>query len=126
MEGKTWIKRGSFLNLIKKEARHMERRNFNTFFYVFIPISFFMCMANIYVKSYGMAVIVGGLCAWFILSFLVFLISKSRKWVLFSVLTVLYFFMMFLLISGGEKGFSFVWLDRKSTRLNSSHESDYG
>lgn len=110
MEGKKWIKRGSRLNLIKKEAKHMERRNFYTFFYVFIPISFLMCMANIYIKSYQMALIVGGLCAWFILSFLVFLISKSRRWVICSILIIIYFFMMYLLVSGGEEGFSYVWL----------------
>lgn len=110
MDGKTLIKNDSFMSLIREEAKHMERKNYRTFFYVFIPISFFMCMANIYVESFQMAVIVGGLCAWFILSYFIFLISKSRKWVLFSVLVVIYFFMVFLLVSGGENGFSFVWL----------------
>lgn len=110
MDGRESVKHGNIINLIRTEARHMENRNFNTFFYFFIPISFLMSMVNAYVKSYYMAAVVGGLCAWFIVSYLVFLISKSHKWVVFSVLVVIYFFMMFLMISGGENGFSVVWL----------------
>ena len=109
MDDKESVKR-SIVNLIRTEAKHMERKNYNTFFYVFIPVSFLMCMANLYVDSYKMAIIVGGLCAWFIISFLAYMISKSQKLVLFCVLVVIYFFMMYLLVSGGENGFSFVWL----------------
>lgn len=110
MDDKESVKRGSTINLIRTEAKHVEHKNFNTFFYIFIPISFLMSMVNAYVKSYQMAAVVGGLCAWFIVSYLIFFISKSRKWVVFSILVVLYFFMMFLMISGGENGFSVVWL----------------
>ena len=110
MDDKTSTSRMSILNLIRTEAKHVEDKNFNIFFYTFIPISFLMSMVNAYVKSYQMAVIVGGLCTWFIVSYVVFLISKSRKWVVFSILVVLYFFMMFLMVSGGENGFSVVWL----------------
>ena len=110
MDGKESVKRGSIINLIRTEAKHMERKNYNTFFYVFIPVSFLMCMANLYVNSYKMAIIVGSLCAWFVISFLVYMISKSQKLVLFCVLVVIYFFMIYLLVSGGENGFSFVWL----------------
>ncbi len=96
--------------MIKEEANNLEQRNFQSFYIVFILVSFIMCLLNVHAHSYGMAALTGGLGAWLTLSFFIFCISRSRRWMLVSLFSVVYFFMMYLLITGGENGFSFVWI----------------
>lgn len=98
------------LQLIKGETEHLNEKSFHTIYFVFIPVTLIMCLVNIYVHSYRMALVVGGLGLWFVLSLAVYLLTRSQKWVLFSILVMIYFFMMYMLVTGGENGFSHVWL----------------
>lgn len=103
-------RKNTFFQLIKGETEHLNEKNFQMSYFVFFPVAFILCIVNIYGHSYRTALVMGGMSLGLVLSFVIYLLRKSQKWVLFSIMVMIYFMMMYILASGGKYGFGYVWL----------------
>ncbi len=73
-------------------------------------VAFVMCFVNILSRSYIMALITGGLCIGCFLVFIVYRFTKSFMISTIFGLTIIGAAMIYFLVTGGEEGFSAVWL----------------
>ncbi|MBQ9142562.1 MAG: response regulator [Lachnospiraceae bacterium] len=70
----------------------------------------FMCCVNIVSGSYGMAIMTGTIGVLMMVLFILARALKKGRLILYSLIVLAYLFMMYLLVTGGEQGFSIVWL----------------
>ncbi len=73
-------------------------------------VAFVMCFVNLLSRSYTMAFITGGICVSCVIDFFVYRLTKSFMISSVFGLTIIGAAMLYFLITGGEEGFSSVWL----------------
>ena len=73
-------------------------------------ICFVMCIVNCLTGSNVMAVTTGSMGIWCVISYLIYIKTKRYRIANISTITAVGFMMMYFVVSGGEQGFSIVWL----------------
>lgn len=102
--------KNSILKNIKDVSRDFDKRSIYIACIAFSIISGFMCLVNVISGSTEMAYITAGLSGWFIITALIYKLSKSSFIMILFVDIAVYAVMMYFLITGGVDGFSIVWL----------------
>lgn len=70
----------------------------------------FMCALNICTRSPQMAMITGGLAIWIVFILYIYKTTKKTGIACIGILSVIGTMLIYFIISGGENGFSIVWL----------------
>ncbi len=99
-----------FLREIIDDAAGQDSRSLAVCSIIFSLVALFMCCVNVVSKSYGMAIMTGTIGVLMMVLFVLARVLQNRNLILYSLITLAYLFMMYLLITGGEQGFSIVWL----------------
>lgn len=99
-----------FLKELKKDAETTDTRTVGLIVITVGFVSLFMCAVNIITHSVLMAHITGALGVWYVLNFFIYRKTKSFPFLSISTLTTIGSMMVFFIITGGEEGFSIVWL----------------
>lgn len=99
-----------FLRELKRDAENTDDRTISLITITIGFISLFMCIMNIVTESYIMVAITGALSVWAILNFFLYRKTKSFSLLSINTLPVIGIMMMYFVVSGGEDGFSVVWL----------------
>lgn len=102
-------KKNLFLT-IKNDAGGLDLQNIRSFCSLFVLVGFGMCILNLVVGSYGMALITGGVGALMVADMAILLIWKKEKFVSLNIIFAMVVMMLYFVIEGGEQGFSSVWL----------------
>ena len=98
------------LSELKKDSERLDDKILFTGCTIFSLVAILMCMINIFVQSYIMAIITGTISILFFLNALILLKTRAIKPTLAFIFLCAYALMMYFVISGGEEGFSIVWL----------------
>lgn len=98
------------LKELKKDADNTDVRSICLIAIALALISLFMCAVNLFAGSYRMAVITGLLGTWLICNYLLYKIFKSVTVLNVGALIPIGAMMAYFVISGGEEGFSIIWL----------------
>ncbi len=101
------------LKLLKDLKRDAETTDKTNTVLLTLSIGFIcliMCIINLFTSSYTMAVITGGLAVWSWLNYLVYKRLHSFTLISIGSLSAISVMMMYFVVSGGEEGFSIVWL----------------
>lgn len=99
-----------FLRELKRDAENTDDRTISLITITIGFISLFMCIMNIVTESYIMVAITGALSVWAILNFFLYRKTKSFSLLSINTLPAIGIMMMYFVVSGGEDGFSVVWL----------------
>lgn len=95
---------------LREDAKNLDEKALQFFCVVFSVVGIFMFILNMSVGSKLMAYLTGGMGIWMIFSLLLFRKGRDVKKMILNVLGGMMVLMCFFLVSGGEKGFSIIWL----------------
>ncbi len=99
-----------FFREIIDEAAGKDSRMLAICSIIFSLVALFMCCVNVLSHSHSMAIITGGMGGILLVLFVLAQIFKRKKIILYSLIILAYLLMMYFLVTGGEQGFSIVWL----------------
>lgn len=102
-------KKNLFLT-IKNEAGGLDLQIIRSFCALFVPVGFGMCILNLFVGSWRMALITGGVGVLMIVDLAFLLVWKKVKFVAANIICFMMVMMLYFIVEGGEQGFSSVWL----------------
>lgn len=100
----------AFLTRLRKDAASAEMRSVYILCSLLAGVSVFMCIFNLISSSYNMAVITGSMAVFFFVGMALHALLKMRRLFLLLVMFLTYFFMLYFILTGGEQGFSILWL----------------
>ncbi len=103
-------KKNSFLAELIEDSRGIDVKRVAEFCVVLILGAIAMCMVNVWAGSWRMVFVTGGIAVWVSITLLIWRLTKKKQAIIISLLTAAYFLMVYFLISGGEHGFSIVWI----------------
>ncbi len=95
---------------IKKDFERLDETALCICCIVASAVLFIMMAVNMIVGSQTMMYITGGMALWCTLNMLVFLRFKKKTLLTCNILTAGFVMMMYFVVTGGEHGFSIVWL----------------
>lgn len=95
---------------IKNDAGGLDVHTMRSFCILFTLVGCIMCIVNLSVGSFRMALITGGIGVLMFTDFMLLVVWKKVKFVTVSIIVVLTIMMGFFVIEGGEEGFSAVWM----------------
>lgn len=95
---------------LKEDAKEVDEKALQFFCVVFALVGAFMFVLNMSVNSVLIAYITGALGIWMLFNLILFRIGKNVKWVILSIIFSMLLLLTYLLVSGGEQGFSIIWL----------------
>ena len=98
------------LKEIKEEALKLDGKLLCGFCIVFAVVGSLMSLVNCLAQSYHMAGITGGMAVFMLGTLLLYRKTKQIVPVFGSMASVVFLMMAYFLISGGENGFSAIWL----------------
>lgn len=101
------------LELFKDLKRDTENTDSTSTGIITLSVSamcFIMCVINIITVSHVMAIITGGLTVWCVVNYIIYRRTKSFGILSVGTLSAISVMMMYFVVSGGEDGFSIVWL----------------
>ncbi|MGN1090050.1 MAG: sensor histidine kinase, partial [Huintestinicola sp.] len=98
------------LTELKKDAENTDIKSISRFTFAIAFISLFMCCVNLATGVTRMVYICGGLGLWLILNYLVYIKLKNLSLLNVGTLSAIGIMMMYFVVSGGEQGFSIIWL----------------
>ena len=98
------------LKEIKEEALKLDGKLLCGFCIVFAVVGSLMSLVNCLAQSYHMAGITGGMAVFMLGILLLYRKTKQIVPVFGSMASVVFLMMAYFLISGGENGFSAIWL----------------
>ena len=98
-----------FLKDFKEKAGIVDKKPLKVLWIFFIIVCTVMCGINLSVNSIRMAAITGGMGLWFFISaFLLWEINV--KYMIYNAMTIVGIALLYFIISGGENGFSAIWV----------------
>lgn len=100
----------NLLQELKEDAKELDEKALQFFCVVFALVGGFMFVLNMSVNSPQIAYITGALGIWMLFSLFLFHIGRNVKWVVFSITLSMLLLLIYFLVTGGEKGFSIIWL----------------
>lgn len=103
-------KKNTFWAELREDSRRIDVKSVVSFCVVLALVAIAMCVINIMEESWRMAVVTGGMAVWIAVTLLIWRIMKHKQIIVISLLTAAYFLMFYFLVSGGENGFSIVWI----------------
>ena len=103
-------KRDGVIEKFKEDVGRMDGRTLFVCGLFFAVVTWGMCIVNIIVQCYSMALISGGAGIWISICTLLFAFSKNKKIQMLGIVATAYLLMMYFLVTGGVDGFSIVWL----------------
>lgn len=95
---------------LREDAINLDEKALQFFCVVFAVLGIFMFVLNLSAGAKFMAFLTGGLGIWMILSLLIFRAGRNVRAMILNLLTGMLILMCYFLVSGGEKGFSIIWL----------------
>lgn len=95
---------------LREDAKNLDEKALQFSCAVFAVVGIFMFVLNMAVGSRFMAFLTGGVGIWMILSLLIFHAGRDVRKMILNVLGGMMVLMCYFLVSGGEKGFSIIWL----------------
>jgi len=107
---KRWKGIRSTFRELRTELINIDRKLLEIFCLAFACVGMFMCGMNLMVNSYYMAIITAGIGVWMLISWFIFRSRKHTKVGILGVMLLMAVVMIYFVVSGGEEGFSFVWL----------------
>ncbi|MBQ2803916.1 MAG: hypothetical protein IJF07_08465, partial [Lachnospiraceae bacterium] len=103
-------KKASLLQELKIDAKRIDDKALLMCCFIFGAVAWVMCLVNIMSEAGHMAMITAGIGLWVTINAVIFLIGKKKLQIVIGLLVCAYVVMMYFLMSGGEQGFSIVWL----------------
>ncbi len=103
-------KKYSKLQLIKEDSKRIDAKSLIMCCMILVGVAISMCIINVIVKSWIMAFITGGIGLWILLTLAVYTYLRKKELIIISILSAGYVVMTYFLVSGGENGFSIMWL----------------
>lgn len=101
---------GKLMRNIRDDFSKTEQKTIFSCCMIFSLIMFVMVFVNIFSKSITMVYITAAMSLWFLVTGIFFRVFKNKVFVMINALAAVYVMVMYFLISGGEYGFSIVWL----------------
>lgn len=95
---------------LKEESGGLDEKGLQFFCIVFALVGAFMYVLNMSVDSPQIAYITGAMGVWMLLSLIFFRIGRNVKLVVVGIAVAMLLMLVYFLVSGGEKGFSIIWL----------------
>lgn len=102
--------RESLWKEIKADAQKLDGRSVVFLLVILAIVASAMCLVNVSVGAWRMAFVTGGMALWIIGTIGIYVKIKKPTPIAISLLSAAYFLMMYFLVSGGQNGFSIVWL----------------
>lgn len=98
------------LRNLKADTKNLDGKSICLFSIFFSCTAIFMCIVNIVSHSPVMAAATGGLGLWLIICLLAYLKHKNIARLSIGIIAAVLISMVYYVVSGGENGFSIVWL----------------
>lgn len=102
--------RSTTLRLVKEDSKRIDSKSLVMCCMILFGVALSMCIINILVQTWIMVYITGGVALWILLTLLGYSVIRKKELIIISILSVGYVVMSYFLISGGENGFSIMWL----------------
>ncbi|MCI8485084.1 MAG: response regulator [Lachnospiraceae bacterium] len=103
-------KQKNLIQMLRKDAQNLDKIALLNFCTCFAVVGFIMCFLNLAAQSWVMAGITGGIGVLMLGNKFIFRVQERVRFVIWSIAAVLGFLMLYFLVSGGENGFSIVWM----------------
>lgn len=103
-------KQKNLIQMLKKDARELDKVTLLNFCTCFAVVGLIMCLVNLRVHSFIMAAITGGIGILMAANYIMFRIRQNVNLAVLSIAAVLGIMMLYFLVTGGEHGFSIVWM----------------
>ena len=103
-------RQNNLLLQLKNDEKELDTKSIQLFSIAFSLVGLLMCGVNVAVRSYVMAATTGGISIVLLVNLLLFRLRKNKHLMLMVVLVLMLAAMLYYLVSGGQEGFSYVWL----------------
>ncbi|MBQ7954506.1 MAG: response regulator [Lachnospiraceae bacterium] len=97
------------LREFREWAGVVEKRPLQILWVCFIVVCLLMCIVNVVAESPKMVAINGGVALWFFVSGL-FLWRKKIQYMVYNAMVGVFLMLGYFIVSGGEQGFSCIWV----------------
>lgn len=99
-----------FWQILKDDVKHMDTKAIQVFCLAMILVGMIMSIINVVVGSTGMAVSTAVIALWMLITLIFYRRFRRMNQLIISLVVFIYILMMYYVVTGGEQGFSIVWL----------------